>query len=81
VIEHKQITEVELRNLIRKKQVTFGGNRKLKIYGQLNCKSGKRMKVDNRVFFATENDALEQEFRPCGNCMKEAYKMWKNGIV
>ncbi|HZJ36916.1 MAG TPA: Ada metal-binding domain-containing protein [Gillisia sp.] len=58
------------------KAILFGGNKKLKIYGTLNCKSGKRQTKENRVFFSTEKEALESNFRPCGNCMNEAYKKW-----
>lgn len=51
VIKHSNISNVELRSLIRQGKINFGGNRKLKIYGLLKCKSGKRMKKENRVFF------------------------------
>jgi len=47
----------------------------------LNCKSGKRMKKENRVFFSTENEAIKSNFRPCGHCMKTEYKKWKNGFI
>ena len=55
----------------------MAGNAKLKIYGKLNCASGKRMKAGNRIFFKNEEEALQSGFRPCGNCMKQAYKDWK----
>lgn len=67
-----------LLSLIRKGDITFAGNRQLKIYGRLNCKSGKRMKIKNRVFFATEKQAIDKGYRPCGHCMKDRYKEWKN---
>lgn len=54
----------------------FGGNIKLKIYGTLNCKSGRRMNLENRVFFESENEAVKNGYRPCGHCMKEAYTEW-----
>jgi len=47
----------------------LAGNRKLKIYGTLDCYSGKRMKKKNRVFFLTELDALQCSYRPCKICM------------
>lgn len=72
---------MELRSAIRKKEITFGGNRKLKIYGLLSCSSGQRMKQENRVFFSDEHDALLNQYRPCGHCMKTTYKVWKNGLV
>lgn len=33
--------------------------------------------VDYRVFFAREQDAIDCGFRPCGSCMREKYKVWK----
>jgi methylphosphotriester-DNA--protein-cysteine methyltransferase len=59
----------------------FGGNRKLKIYGRLDCFSANRY-LDKgyakiRVFFASEGDAIKAGYRPCGKCMREAYKVWK----
>jgi methylphosphotriester-DNA--protein-cysteine methyltransferase len=59
----------------------MAGNAKLKIYGKLNCTSGKRMKAANRIFFKNEEEALQTGFRPCGNCMKQAYKDWKNEFI
>ena len=61
---------------IRQKEICFGGNEKLKIYGTLECKFGKRMKQKNRIFFVSENEALKNGFRPCGHCMKLEYKKW-----
>jgi len=66
---------------IRNQEICFGGNFNLKIYGALSCASGKRMKAGNRVFFSSEEEAIENAYRPCGNCMKNAYKKWKNGSV
>lgn len=64
-------------NLIRNGDVTLGGYKKAKIYGLLTCSSGKRMKVENRVFFKDEAEALSEGYRPCGHCMKEKYEQWK----
>jgi methylphosphotriester-DNA--protein-cysteine methyltransferase len=58
-------------------EVTMAGNRKLKIYGTLSCKSGKRMHDENRVFFASESEAKILGYRPCGHCMTAAYRQWK----
>ena len=78
---HSQINPIELRSNIRQKKIILGGNRKLKIYGTLSCTTGKRMKRENRVFFTSEKDALQNGYRPCGHCMKEKYKHWKHGPV
>ncbi|WP_221392250.1 Ada metal-binding domain-containing protein [Dyadobacter sp. NIV53] len=68
----------KLKSLIDNGQVKFGGNKLLKIYGTLSCKSGKRMKIENRVFFSTEPEAVKEGYRPCGHCMREKYLAWKN---
>ncbi len=61
---------------------TLAGNKRLKIYGELNCSSANRWiekggYVQNRVFFADEKTAIDAGYRPCGVCMKEKYKEWK----
>ena len=81
MIQHSEISDSDLRSKIKRQKIYFGGNKKLKIYGLLNCKSGKRMKRVNRVFFSTEKEAIENGFRPCGHCMKTKYKHWKNGLI
>jgi methylphosphotriester-DNA--protein-cysteine methyltransferase len=68
--KHAELNQ-SLSNLIRKKQIKFAGNAKLKIYGRLSCYSGKRMKKENRVFFENEMEAISFGFRPCKNCMKK----------
>ncbi|MGG8495264.1 Ada metal-binding domain-containing protein [Tenacibaculum sp. TC6] len=78
---HSEISYSDLHRKIRQQEVRFGGNKKLKIYGLLSCKSGKRMKRENRVFFSTEKEAIENGFRPCGHCMKSQYNKWKNGFI
>ena len=64
----------QLKILIEKGLVEIAGNKKLKIYGQLDCSSGKRMKVENRIFFSSEEEAIRLGYRPCGHCMREAYR-------
>jgi hypothetical protein len=44
MIAHKQITAASLKSKIKQQEILFAGNSKLKIYGTLHCKSGKRMK-------------------------------------
>ena len=46
----------------------YAGNITHKIFGRLDCESGKRMKKENRVFFASWEDALAAGYRPCKNC-------------
>lgn len=64
-------------SLIKNRKILWAGNRKLNIYGKLNCKSGKRMKIQNRVFFQNEQEAIALGFRPCGHCMRLEYLDWK----
>jgi len=35
------------------------------------------MKKENRVFFSSEQEAINNGYRPCGHCMIEKYKIWK----
>ncbi|MEJ7694778.1 Ada metal-binding domain-containing protein [Daejeonella sp.] len=81
MIKHSEITDLDLPLKIKNQEVCLGGNSKLKIYGTLNCKSGKRMTRSNRVFFKLEKEATENGYRPCGNCMRSKYLIWKNGSV
>lgn len=60
----------------------FGGHKKLKIYGHLDCPSALRyiekgQYVQYRVFFKDEKTAVAAGYRPCSICMKEQYKEWK----
>jgi methylphosphotriester-DNA--protein-cysteine methyltransferase len=81
MFDHSQLGSKELIQIIRKGNLPFAGNKKLKIYGQLKCASGKRMKISNRVFFSNEDEALSHGYRPCGHCMRFEYQQWKNGTI
>jgi methylphosphotriester-DNA--protein-cysteine methyltransferase len=81
MIKHTEIEDNELHTLIRQKNICLAGNDKLKIYGRLDCTSGKRMKKQNRVFFVSVMEAREYGFRPCGHCLTTDYKNWKNGFI
>jgi hypothetical protein len=64
----------------------FGGHKKLKIYGRLDCPSALRyiakgQYVQHRIFFVDEKTAIEAGYRPCGVCMKKEYKKWKEDQV
>lgn len=61
----------------------IGGHKGLKIYGRLDCPSAlnwikKGKYVAHRVFFLNEETAILAGYRPCGVCLKEKYKIWKN---
>jgi methylphosphotriester-DNA--protein-cysteine methyltransferase len=81
MIRHIEMDDKALYQKIRQKEIVFGGNSILKIYGTLQCKSGKRMKKKNRVFFISTEQAKEQGYRPCGHCLRTDYKIWKNGLI
>lgn len=60
----------------------FGGHRKNRIYGRLDCRAAQRAistggDVAYRVFFADEPTAITVGYRPCAVCMSEAYHAWK----
>ena len=77
--ENKEETKRRLAKLIKQGEVTLGGYRQTKVYGTLRCGSGRRMKLDSRVFFKNEEEAIREGYRPCGNCLPEKYKLWKTG--
>ena len=83
MIQHKDLGETDfgrLKNLaikIREQEISLGGNRNLRIYGTLDCKAGKRMKVKNRVFFKDKAEAIALGYRPCFVCRREEYKEWR----
>ncbi len=59
---------------------TFGGNRRRKLYGRLDCRSAVGSLptgyAKHRVFFADEATAIAAGYRPCGTCMQEEYRAW-----
>jgi methylphosphotriester-DNA--protein-cysteine methyltransferase len=77
MVKHIDIGDADLLNRIRQKEIVLGGNLRLKIYGALHCRSGKKMKRENRVFFYSASEALAKGFRPCGHCMQAEYRKWK----
>lgn len=62
----------------------FGGHRRGRRYGRLDCRAALRAiarggYVGDRTFFADEATAVAAGFRPCATCMPEAYARWKAG--
>jgi methylphosphotriester-DNA--protein-cysteine methyltransferase len=59
----------------------LGGNRRLKIYGRLDCPSARRALgrgyEKRRVFFADEATAIAAGYRPCARCMPAEYRRWR----
>jgi methylphosphotriester-DNA--protein-cysteine methyltransferase len=77
MIAHAEIDDRSLRMMIHNRALSIGANARLKIYGTLSCRSGKRMTKKNRVFFNSEEEAVSKGYRPCSNCMRQAYRHWK----
>lgn len=63
----------------------FGGHRRRRIYGRLDCKAARRALAlggsyaQQRVFFADEATARAAGYRPCATCMPDEYRAWKEG--
>ena len=57
--------------MIQSGEITLAGNSRLKIYGRLDCKSGMRMKLENRIFFTSKQEAEKLKYRPCGNSLRQ----------
>jgi hypothetical protein len=62
---------------------TFGGHRRGRIYGRLDCPAALRAiarggYVAHRVFFLKEEHARAAGYRPCGVCLPDAYARWKS---
>lgn len=61
---------------------TLGGNRRLRIYGRLDCPSALRWiakghYVKNRVFFADAATAVAAGYRPCAICLRAEWRRYK----
>jgi methylphosphotriester-DNA--protein-cysteine methyltransferase len=61
----------------------FGGHRRTKIYGRLDCHSALRALarggyVKHRVFFLNAVTARAAGFRPCAVCLPVEYRRWKH---
>ena len=77
MIGHSDIADADLHAQLKSGTLTLAGHRSGKIFGRLDCDSGKRMKREERVFFADAAEAMGLGYRPCGHCMKDAYAQWK----
>jgi hypothetical protein len=65
---------------------TFGGHRRSRIYGCLDCPSALRALArggyrTHRVFFADATTAVQAGYRPCGVCLPEEHRAWKNATA
>ena len=82
-----KLIDADGKEYLSKEKGQLGGNRAAKIYGRLDCPAAlralrhpaKEVYINNRVFFADEKTAFAAGFRPCGTCLREHYKLWKEG--
>jgi len=81
MMQHDQIKKHELAKQIKNGNITLAGNSNLKIYGTLQCRSGKRMQKKSRVFFKNKTEAMKLGYRPCGHCMRKAHRKWKSSLI
>ena len=71
------------RSLVSPTPGRWGGHRRSKIYGRLDCPAAARAiarggYVSHRVFFADEATAVAAGFRPCAVCCRDRYQRWKS---
>jgi AraC family transcriptional regulator of adaptative response / DNA-3-methyladenine glycosylase II len=62
----------------------YGGHRRGRGYGRLDCPAAlsaiaRGGYVRHRVFFADEPTAVAAGYRPCGRCLPERYRAWRDG--
>ncbi|GIS12483.1 MAG: hypothetical protein CM15mP115_16340 [Alphaproteobacteria bacterium] len=77
MIRHDAIDDDDLRRLIVTGHIRYGGNRRLRIYGRLDCALGKRMKRASRVFFGDADEARRGRFSSW-HCLRDDYARWKD---
>lgn len=74
---HIDLNPSKLFQALKRQSILYAGHGRLKIFGRLHCKSGKRMNKQNRIFFTTQAEAIQLGFRPCSHCMQGSYRQWK----
>ncbi|MFZ4787065.1 MAG: metal-binding protein [Rhizobiales bacterium] len=77
MISHLSLADQQLASRIKAGKITMAGHGPARIFGRLDCRSGKRMLRRHRVFFADRQDALAHGFRPCGHCLPLEYRQWR----
>jgi len=78
----QNITAREIAQMKVHNPAIMGGHKKLKIYGKLKCPNAakwvaKGHYVKQRVLFDNEDEAKQNNYRPCACCMPNEYKAWK----
>ncbi len=62
---------------------SLGGHRRSRVYGRLDCPVAlsliaRGFDMRHRVFFADEATAIAAGYRPCGACLRDEYRRWKD---
>ncbi len=60
----------------------YGGHTGGKGYGRMDCRAALQAiqrggYVQSRVFFADEEAAVAAGYRPCGTCLPDRYRLWR----
>lgn len=50
----------------------FVGNKESKVYHLPSCKVGSKTKPENKVTFATQEEAVKAGYHPCRICIKSS---------
>jgi hypothetical protein len=78
-----RLLDADGREVLSETPGELGGHSGTRVYGRLDCPvalSLIRRGYDvrrTRVFFADEATAAAAGYRPCGACMREEYRRWK----
>jgi hypothetical protein len=82
-LEHYRLVGPDGADLLSATPGTLGGHRRTRVYG-LDCPVALSLIARgfdvrrHRVFFADEATAVSAGYRPCGACLREEYRRWKN---
>ena len=77
-----KLTDGEGKEYLSYEQGSFCGNRRTKIFGKLDCSYENNwftnlFVYDDKVYFASVEDALSAGFKPCRFCMPNEYEEYK----
>jgi hypothetical protein len=59
---------VEVKSAPSTPAVCFVGNKDSKVFHTRTCKAGAKVKIENKVVFASKDEALKAGYTPCKVC-------------
>ena len=83
-VKHYRLVGPDGADLLSVTPGTLGGHRRTRVYGRLDCRVALSLIARgfdvrrHRVFFADEATAVAAGYRPCGACLRDEYRRWKN---